>query len=188
MQHFQLNSSLRILLATNSLILLAGAMLAPIYALFVEDIGGSLMDASIAGGIFALFAGVTTFISGKISDSFKENELIIVLGYVIVGIGFLSYLWANSIVALFIIQALIGIGEAIYSPAFDAVYSKHLDTKSAGTQWGAWESMNYFTSAIGAIVGGSIVTIFGFNTLFICMFALCITSGLYIYHLKRSVL
>jgi predicted MFS family arabinose efflux permease len=167
---------------------MAGAMLGPIYALFVEKVGGDLMDASIAGGIFAFVAGLTTLISGKYSDKIKENELIIVGGYLIMGTGFLLYFWVNSIVFLFIVQAIIGLGEAIYSPAFDAVFSKHIDGHKSGTQWGAWESTNYFTTALGAIVGGGLVTFFGFQALFIIIATLCFSSALYIFHLKRSVL
>ena len=170
------------------MILMAGAMLGPIYALFVEDIGGDLMDASIAGSIFALVAGITTLVSGRYSDKMRENELIVVLGYVIMGIGFLSYAWVASIVMLFVVQAIVGLGEAIYAPAFDAVYSKHLDGRKSGAQWGAWEAMNYFTTAVGAVVGGGIVTLFGFQVLFVVMAGLCFGSALYIYRLKRSVL
>jgi len=170
------------------MILMAAAMLGPIYALFVEGLGGDLMDASIAGGVFAFVAGLTTLISGKYSDKIKENELIIVLGYAIMGFGFLLYFWVSSIVLLFVVQAIIGLGEAIYSPAFDAVYSKHLDGHKSGTQWGAWESMNYFTTALGSVVGGGLVTVFGFQTLFIIMAILCFGSASYIYCLKRSVL
>jgi sugar phosphate permease len=176
------------MLLTNAMILTAGAMLGPIYALFVEKVGGDLMDASIAGGIFAFVAGITTLVSGKYSDKIKENELVMVLGYIIMGIGFFLYYWVDSIFFLFVVQAITGLGEAIYSPAFDAVYSKHLDGHKSGSQWGAWESMNYFTSTIGAITGGLIVTIFGFQTLFILMTTLCMSSALYIYRLKRSVL
>ena len=163
-------------------------MLGPIYALFVEKVGGDLMDASIAGSIFALVAGLTSLVSGKYSDKVKENELIVVLGYSIMGLGFLLYFWVNTIIFLFIVQAIIGFGEAIYSPAFDAVYSRHLDGHKSGTQWGAWESMNYFTTAIGAIVGGGLVTLFGFQILFVIMAMLCFSSALYIYHLQRKVL
>lgn len=176
------------MLLTNAMILIASAMLGPIYALFVEKVGGDLMDASIAGGIFALVAGLTTLISGKYSDKVKENELIIVLGYLIMGTGFLLYFWANSVIFLFVVQAIIGLGEAIYSPAFDAVYSKHLDGQRFGVQWGAWESMNYFMTAIGAVVGGGLVTLFGFQTLFIIMATLCFGSALYIFSLKRKIL
>jgi len=76
-------------------------MLGPIYALFVEKIGGDLLDASYAFGVFALAAGVTTFISGRYADRIKENELIVVLGYGIMGIGFLGYTLVNSIWSLF---------------------------------------------------------------------------------------
>ena len=126
------NRALRILLSTNAFILLAAAMLGPIYAIYVEEIGGDLMDASLASGLFALTAGLTTFISGKYSDKIKENELIIILGYTIMGTGFFLYNLVDSIGFLFCVQILIGFGEAIYSPAFDAVYSKHLDGHKSG--------------------------------------------------------
>lgn len=183
-----LNKPLRILLYTNAMILTAGAMLNPIYAMFVEKVGGDLMDASLSGGIFALVAGLTTLLSGKYADKIKENELIIVLGYVIMALGFFLFFFVNSIFFLFIAQAIIGFGEAIYGPAFDAVYSKHLDDHKSGLEWGFWESTNYFTRAVGAIIGGTIATLFGFKTLFIIMAGLCLVSGLYIFHLKRSVL
>lgn len=183
-----LSKALRILLATNALILVAAAMLGPIYALFVEKVGGDLMDASIAGGIFALTAGLTTLVSGRYSDKIKENELIVVLGYAIMGVGFLLYIWVESIMFLFMVQVIVGLGEAIYAPAFDAVYSKHLEWHKTGRQWAAWESIHYFTAAIGAIVGGGIVTLFGFPVLFVIMTMLCFGSALYIYHLKRRVL
>lgn len=182
------NKPLRVLLFTNALILLAGAMLGPIYALFVERIGGNLLDASFAGALFAGAAGITTFVSGKYSDKIKENELIIVLGYAIIGIGFMLYTSVNSIIFLFVVQVIIGLGEAVYSPAFDAVYSKHLSKHRLGKQWGTWESMNYFTTAIGALIGGIVVTKFGFNTLFVLMAMLCFGSAVYIYILPRRVL
>ena len=75
------NRALRILLVTNGIILFAGAMMGPIYALFVEEIGGDLLDASLTVAIFALAAGITALISGRYADKIKENELIIVLGY-----------------------------------------------------------------------------------------------------------
>lgn len=182
------NRALRILLATNGMILIAAAMLGPIYALFVDRIGGNLLDASFAGGVLALAAGITTMISGKLSDKVKENELIVVFGYVVVGLGFMLYALVNSIIFLLIVQVIVGIGEAIYSPAFDAIYSKHIDGGKSGEEWGMWESMNYFTTAIGAIIGGYIVTRFGFNMMFFLMAMLCLSSAFYIFRLPRKVL
>ena len=183
-----LNRALRVLLISNSFVLLAGAMLGPIYAIFVERVGGDLLDASIAGGLFALAAGITTILAGKYADKIKESELIIVFGYILMGFGFLLYTVVSSILFLFVVQVIIGFAEAVYAPAFDALYSKHIDRGKAGREWGAWESMNYFSVAIGAVIGGLIVNSLGFNVIFIIMALLCFVSGFYIYFLPRKLL
>ena len=67
------NRPLKILLSTNALIFIASAMFGPIYALFVEGIGGDILDASLAGAIFALSAGTVTLLSGKYVDKVKEE-------------------------------------------------------------------------------------------------------------------
>ncbi len=188
MKRFLFNKALRILIITNAMVLVAGAMLGPIYALFVEEVGGSLLDASITGGIFALAAGLTTLLAGTFADKIRHDEKIVAFGYMVMGIGFFMYLFVNSIWFLFLVQVVIGFGEAIYAPAFDALYSLHITEKKAGREWGAWESMNYFTIAIGAVVGGLLVSNFGFNIIFIAMGLLCIASSAYIHLLPSRVL
>lgn len=182
------NKALKILLFTNSMILIASAMLGPIYALFVERVGGNLMAASIAGGIVALVAGLTTVISGIYSDKIRQDELIIVIGYLITGFGFILYIFIHSVTALFIVQVIIGLGGGIYAPAFDDVYAKHLDGHKSGLEWGVRESMNNFTTAFGAIAGGFIAMFLGFKVLFLIMALLAFLSAFYIWHLKRNVL
>ena len=100
----KINKRVKVLLVTNSVILLSVAMLGPIYALFVDEIGGSLLDASVA----------------------------------------------------------------------------------AGFEWGLWESMNYFSLAAGAVIGGLIVTYHSFNALFILMSVLCLFSAFYLYLLPKK--
>ena len=182
------NRGLRILLITNALILIAGAMLGPIYALFVEKVGGSLLDASLTGGIFALVAGITTLIAGRYADKIKESRYIVAAGYLLMGIGFFLNMFVNSIWLLFVVQAVIGFAEAAYVPAFDALYSKHLTKKKAGREWGAWEATNYFTAAAGAGIGGVMVTYLGFNSIFITMSILSIISAIYIFLLPKRIL
>jgi len=182
------NRALRILLVANWLISIASAMLGPIYALFVKQIGGNILDSCYASALFFATAGITTLFSGKYSDKLKDNELIIVLGYSIVGIGFLGYTVVTSVFSLLVIQVITGLGEAIYVPVFDAVYSKHLDRNQSGLQWGTYEALSYFTWAIGALIGGVLVTLFGFNTMFIVMALLCFSGALYIATLPRNTL
>lgn len=182
------NKALNILLITNSVILLAGATLGPIYAIYVEKVGGDLLDASLTSGVFAVVAGITVILSGKYADRMKQPELVIIAGYLIVGAGYLLYMFVDSIWFLLLVQIVLGFGEAIYNSPFDKLYSGHLDLGRSGEEWGLWEALRYFAIAIGAILGGFIVTRFGFNILFVLMAGLCFISAGYIYRLPRRVL
>jgi len=182
------NRALGILVGTNSLVVIAASMLAPIYAMYIERIGGNLLEAGITGGIYFLAAGVTTLIAGRYADIIKENELILVWGYILTGVGFMLYMWIGSILALLAVQVLIGFADALLSPAFDAIYSKHLDGGREGREWSFYGGVTYFSTAAGAMIGGFIAMEFGFEILFTIMAVLCWVSAIYIYFIPRDVL
>ena len=171
------SKTLKIMLLTNGLVLLSGSMFGPIYGMFVEQIGGNIFDAGLTGSAFALAAAITTFLTGRIADRLKNHAEIVSLGYLIMALGFLLYLTVSSIYSLLVVQVIIGFAEAFYSPSFDVLYSRHVSRKHAGTGWGAWESINYFSIAVGAMIGGAIASIFGFQKLFLFMSALCLVSS-----------
>ena len=182
------NPALRILLIGSMLVHIATAMLGPIYALFVDKVGGSLLDASFAGTVYAVTAGVMILFFGNISDNVKHPKYIVVSGYITVGIGFLLYTQVSTIAQLIAVQIITGVGEALYSPAFDKLYSEHLDKGKGGAEWGFWEAMYYFAVASGAFLGGITVFHYGFNALFIIMTVLCFASALYILRTAKYVL
>lgn len=178
----------KILLFSESIILFAGALLGPIYAIFVEEIGGDILDASTAFAIFSIASGVVVFLVSRMEDKIKEQELLVALGYAIIGLGYFGYLFVQTPLHLFFLQAFIGVGIALYAPSSDAMYSKYLDHSRAVSNWGTWEGMNRFTLGAGALAGGLIVSAFGFPILFILMGTLCFASALFIFLLPRRML
>ena len=188
MRRILYNRATRVLIVTNGLILLSAAMLGPFYAMFVEKIGGDILEAGVAFGIFAFVAGVATLISSRFADSTARDERILSLGYLLVGLGFFFYLFVDSVKELFLVQILIGLGEAIYAPAFDKLFSLHLTAMKMARQWGAWEANYYFMLGLGAMVGGAIINYFGFAFMFAIMGVLSLTSAVYLYFLPKAVL
>lgn len=182
------NPAIRILITVDSIILLAVAMLGPIYAFYVESVGGDLLDASLTGGALAVASGVALLLTGRLADRVKERELVVAAGYCIIGLGFLLFLVVQSIWALALVQVVIGLGKAIDTPAFDALFSSHVDRRRSGFQWGAWEAMNAWTTAAGAVIGGLVATYLGFPVLFVLMALLAFGSAAYIFCLPRKVL
>lgn len=167
---------LKTLLFSTGLYLFAGGLFGPIYAIFVEDIGGDLLTAGGAYSVFAIAAGVIIFLTGKLEDKIKRQELLVIAGYAIGCMGYLGYLFVKTPFDLFIVQAIFGIGVAIGAPAYDGTYSKYLEKGRFASQWGAWESLNWIVAGISAIVGALIASSFGFRTLFSIMFVLSLCA------------
>lgn len=175
------NRSIRILLIGSAMMQIGVAFFAPIYAIFVKQIGGNLLDASIASGLFSLAAGLVTLYSAKIIDRVRNPKLFITVGYLIMGLGYFLYIFVNSITSLFLVQILIGLASAFYTPAYDLIFTKHMANTKIGKVWGSWDAISRFSVGAGAIFGGIIVSIFSFNTMFILTAILCVLGGSYIY-------
>lgn len=162
-------------------------MIVPIYVAYVDTIGGDILDAGIAAGVFAFVAGCTVLVAGRVSDKMKHPGHIIGVGYLLSGAGFLIHTVVGTVWQLLAVQVLIGLAQACVAPAFDALYTKHIGSKKrASSRWGMWEAGNYFAIAIGAAGGAAIVKFSSFTVLFMVMAGLCFFSGAYMLtHAKR---
>lgn len=165
-----MKKGLRILLFSDAFLNLSLGMIGPIYAIFVEHIGGDILDASWAFFAYMFTAGVVTYIISKWEDGMVHKELLVVIGYVLSNIGCFAYIFVYDQFSLLVTQIILGLSMAVLSPAFDATYSHYVIKKSEASNWGIWEAMSYIVTAFAAIIGGAIVSTFGFQFLFIAMF------------------
>jgi len=162
---------LKILLVADAFMYLAAGMFEPIYAIFVEKIGGDILTASGAWAAFTFTSGFLIWLFGKWEDRVKHLEKMIFLGYALRSCAFLGYFFVANKFHLFAVQILLGIGLATSLPAYDALYSKLLSKGRFASEWGAWEGVYMMVSAAAAITGGAIANFFGFKALFLVMFA-----------------
>lgn len=165
-----MRKGLKILLFADFFMLLAFGMITPIYAIFVEEIGGDILSASGAWAIFALTSGFLIWLFGKWEDRVKHLEKMVFLGYLLRCLGFLGYFFVVNKYHLFGVQILLGMSLAMSTPAYDSLYSKFLSKGKFASEWGAWEAMNMIVGGVAALFGGIIANYFGFKTLFIIMF------------------
>jgi len=184
----KLNKSLRILIATNTIMVFVVGMLAPFYAVFVQEIGGGIAFAGFSWALFSIVAGVLIFLFSQWQMKVKEQELLLALGYFIRGAVFLSYAFMGGVTQLIFTQILWGIGVALGTPAFDSIYSMHTNKTDSIVQWGQWEGIAAIATGVAAIVGGILIQIAGYFFVFIGMSVLSILLGVYIWKLPRELL
>jgi len=182
------NKGLRILITVNTAMVFVIGMLAPFYVTFVQKLGGGIAFAGFSWAIFSIVAGGLTLLFGKWQLRVKEQELLLAFGYLIRGLVFLSYAFMGSIAQLISTQVLWGVGAALGSPAFDAVYGAHTNKEDSIVQWGEWEGIASIATGLAAIVGGILIQGIGFPYMFMGMAVLSFLLGIYIWKLPREVL
>jgi len=171
-----MNSLRKLLLLTDAFYLLAGGLLGPIYALFVQKIGGDLLDASTTFAFFMFTAGIVVFLLALWEDKARHQKKFVIAGYGLGMVGALGYLFVTSTMGLFIVQIILGFAVALKDPAYDALFStgqKHL-----ALAWGEWEAVDYFALGGGALVGGIVADQYGFHVLLWGMFGLSVLAFL----------
>jgi MFS family permease len=165
-----MNKTIKILITTSVLCNAAFAFLEPIYAIFVQRIGGFILEASISMGLYAMALGIVTIIIGKISDNKQYRAKLIVAGYALAALAFLGYYFVKSPWELFAIQIVLGVSSALIDPGWNALFGTNVKKNKEATEWGLWEGAKQISIGIASIVGGIIAFAFGFKILILVMF------------------
>jgi hypothetical protein len=82
-------------------------ILIPIYAIFVQRIGGGILEASGAVAVYFILQGLTEIWIHKLQWSNRHRMYLMIFGWFLWLVGILSYLLVNSVLMLFVAQILI---------------------------------------------------------------------------------
>lgn len=158
----------RILLISSNIWMFSDGLLGPLFAVFAAEIGGDIFDITLAWAIFMIVTGVLTMYFGRLGDKVGHEKLL-VLGYALNAVFTFAFLFIDSALDLFIIQAGLGVSLALANPTWFALYDKYSNSKKDGYIWGAEEGQGNIAMGVAAVVGGYIVNATSFKVLFIVM-------------------
>ena len=156
----------KILVASYSLSTFAEGVILPIYAIFVQQIGGGILDTSGAIATFLIVGGVATIIIHRLEWSQRHRIPLLIFGWLLWVIGISSYFFISNVFTLFAAQILVALGNATADPAFDAELDDNTDTAFG---WSIFEASKDILNGIAAVVGGLIAAFLGFKVLIACM-------------------
>jgi len=152
-------------------------ILAPIYAFFVEKIGGGILEASWAVALYSIVTGIGTIVLFKTPWSHVYAKHFFWIGWLLWLISIWVYVGMEDVYMLYISQIVNGIGTALSQPVFDAEFSKNI-TKDLSGGWALFEGVTSIFSGLAAIAGGVIATWYGFEVLIYCMIFIATVSFL----------
>ncbi len=180
-----MNKKIKYLLLSNAIFVLAGSILLPVYALFVQSINGGIELAGILFGLGFLSSSFTSLIVTRIHDGVRFENTMMKLCFFVRALAWLAIAFFPNLSVLLVAQIIIGITDGFGAPVFNELFSRYLDNKKHIKEWGIWQFLVGIAVATGSGLSGFIIASFGFPILFIIMSSLAFVA-LFIYKLGEK--
>ena len=170
-----MHRNIRLLLGSSIFLHMGLNILAPVYAIYVQRIGGELIDASFSIGFYALLRGILYFVFAKFKDRHLPHRPILFGGYMMYAAAYLAYIVIDAPVWLFAIQGWLALADTILNPSWSAVIATSLQTGRERATYATFYGYRSIFEALGAFIGGIAIVGIGFSWTFALMalFAAC---------------
>ena len=165
----------------------------PVFAIFItEQIrGGGIEVVGYATGVYWILKSILQIPVGRYLDK-KKGELddfwALFVGYFIMGLVALLYVYALKPIHIYLLQALLSVGGALAIPPWYAMFMRHVDKRKEGFEWSINSSLSFGLGTGGAgAIGGFLAKNYGFDFIFIAGAILIWTSLLILLTLRRHL-
>ncbi len=189
---FDFNHVVQVLILSEVVVTGAFGLLAPIFAIFVTDTipDANIQTAGVAITVYLLTRSLGQIPIGIMIDRLKgerDDLVAMVTGTLFAGLIPLGYIFVDSTGDLYFVQFLYGIASAIIFPAWTAVFTRHIDEKHEGAEWGAYRSFTDLGMAITAGVGSFIAFTYSFELLFVLVSVLTFAAAFHLLCLRKII-
>ncbi|KKS28227.1 MAG: Inner membrane transport protein ydhC [Parcubacteria group bacterium GW2011_GWA2_43_11] len=155
----------------------ADSLFGPLYAIYVQNIGGDILDVGNTMALSSIATGFLIIVFGKLSDHGRK-ELYVTLGLSISALGTLGYIFISTPFQLYLLQLVFALSTALLSAPFSALFAEHIDKNKAGLLWALEGGGSKIIFGLGLLLGTFITYRFGFVTVFIIVFSFQICAAL----------
>lgn len=158
--------------------------------LYVKKLGGSNALSGLIVGMLGISALIFRIPIGYLLDRFGRKPLLII-GLIILVIDFFVLSIWSTIIALFFLRFVQGVGNSTQSTATGALASDIIPKDKIAVGLGYFSIAQSIPQALGPVIGLSIATVFGYKYLFVGSFLIvCIALliGIFLPDYYRSEL
>lgn len=166
------------LLYASLLASFADSLFGPLYAVFVQNIGGGILDVGNTIALYSITTGILIIAAGKISDSVSK-ELLAFIGFGISALGTIGYLFIETSTQLYLLQLIFALSTALLTAPLSALFAKHIGKENSGFLWALQGGGEKILAGLG-LLGGTFITYrFGFVAVFVCISIIQVAATLF---------
>ena len=192
----KVNQVVRTLVLADFFVNAGFSVFAPVVAIFIthQITGGTIEAIGFGAAIVQLCKIAVEIPLSKVLDKnhgeYDDFWALMIGSTLVAAVPFL-YLFASSMVHIYIIEAIYGVGIAFTVPPWYAIFTRHIDKLQASFEW-TLDSVSIGLAAAGAAaLGGILAQKYGFNFVFITGGVFAIFGGILqiaiFKHIKKKV-
>ncbi len=172
-----MHRNIKVLLAASILLTSGVNLFAPLYAVYIKGIGGSLFHAGALAGLYLIFQGILFLVHGRFGESLLDRKKMIIGGYFLYALGYFLYIFVSNPLQIIGIQIILAIGEVIVTPSWSAIIADSLHKGKERAIYANFFGYRAIFQGVAAVFGGYFAIKLGFTSVFVIMTALSIAAG-----------
>jgi len=178
----------KVLLLTAFLANFAEGLYTPVYAAYVEEVGGGLVDAGLSWSVNLIVFGLLALLLSRVQDRSRGKVWYLVAGYLLSALSSALFALASTPWMLYVVQFIRGLSWAMISPVWDSFFTLYVDKKRATVEWGYYEGGWSIAMGLGSAAGGILLAFAPFHVLFTLSFFLNVLAALAVFLYRREFL
>jgi MFS family permease len=182
-----MNRTLKLLIASDTLVFLGFGLISPILAIYVKDnvIGGSLAAVGIMTTIFLITKTIFQLLFSKVFEPKHRFYMVCVGTLLIASVPFI-YFFSTQVWHFYLAQILYGLGGGLAYPAWFSLFSSNLTKGKQGFEWSVYSGLVGGGAGIAAFLGSILATKLGFSPTFFIAGALALMGMIILLGLERN--
>jgi MFS family permease len=169
---FKINRVVRNFILSDMLLFSGWGLITPIFSIFVLEkvVGATLVVIGTSTAIYWLTRSIIQLpLAGFLdrTDGEKDDFYTLVTGLLLISSSAFAFTIVHNVKELFLVQGLYAVGFALYTPAWSAIFSRHMDKNRIALSWSLNSTSLGISAGIAGFLSGIIAEQFGFKTIFI---------------------
>ncbi len=168
-------------------------LLAPIMSVFIVEhiAGASIFNAGAAVSVYWAARSIVQLPIAGLLDRRKvekDDFYVLIVGLLLASLAAFSFSLVTTIAELYITMVVQGIAFGLYAPAWQGIFSRHLDKDKFAFDWSIDGVGLGIASMVTGLTGGYLADTFGFNIIFYLAAFFSFLSAVIIFSLPKIIL
>ena len=187
----KLNKVVKYLIFSDLVFYSGWGLISPIFAVFILNsiIGGNAFVVGMAAGINLIIRSILRVSFGVYADkSQKRSYYFMIIGLFISALVPVGYIYAKFPFHIYALQLILGASLAMSTAGWTCLFARHMDKGKESTEWGVDAVAVSLGPGIAAILGGTAVTYFSFEMVFIAVTLIGLLGAFLLLFVKNNVM